>query len=164
MTFLVFLLVVIQTVNCFPCGQCDCLGRVKILSCVGMNVSELPVLDDAHWVKQVDLINTNISSIPPLSNLINLNTLVIRGNLGIDCDQVDHIRNKRGDLLVMTDCGALVLENPDLPEWINCLAALPVLITLSLLGYIGHRRQRVRTAHRRQRRERTETAEQTTLA
>lgn len=76
------------------------------MSCVGQNVSRLPLLGN-YTISHIDILNTNIHAVP--LNLLHLYpdlwSIDIRDNSAGICSSVTHLKNiTRGALLLTTDC------------------------------------------------------------
>ena len=136
--------------SCQPCINCSCPNWLKALICDGPGVGHFPEVDgQKEWISHIDLWNTSISTLPSFnqSSWPKLFSLDIRENSLLDCRSVTHLRSRRLDLLITSDChklndfpvtgGGLKPEPKQDLEWVFSLAVLPIMFASVIALYIG---------------------------
>ena len=132
-------LVIISTLMCgvwgYNCNNCICTSWSGVLSCYGVGVNKLPNITDTEWVRHIDVLHTDIRDIGDLTQWENLQTIDIRDNENLNCDDVLKLQHDNTHLMLTTDCddGEEELEY-NIPSY----ETRNTHKTLMILACIGH--------------------------
>ena len=124
-------------IHAMKCGECICTGWSQTLSCYGENVTELPHVP--QWVTHVDIIQTNISTLPR-EEWPRVLTVDIMDNSHLQCSDILAWKKSRQGLRVLSACYEENYEKDQSLYWLNILMLIPVI-----LGAVMYRLRRITT-------------------
>ena len=130
-----------------PCGSCDC--SVRVVTCIGGNISEIVSINNQSWPKHIDIWNTNITSLSRLYTWGELKSVNISYNSQLECTDVWELEREMPNILLATDCQDLQssnslneiipVDNPELFLFNLLLLINPSLFVVALLSYLKRR-------------------------